>query len=130
SWELRGYESTPFRYSRSRNLRWYYTPRNGSSELRRKAGKRRAARRTNASYICATTLLLAAGDSFPTQNHRIFGERELWGEHRALEREFFKPCKKCKRFPGTSSEGTCITVSLSATASALSAPPNHGVKNS
>ena len=34
-------------------------------------------------------------------------ERELWGEHRALEREFFKPCKRCKEFPGASSEGTC-----------------------
>jgi hypothetical protein len=34
-------------------------------------------------------------------------ERELWGEHRALEREFFKPCKTCKKFPGASSEGTC-----------------------
>jgi hypothetical protein len=37
----------------------------------------------------------------------IICERELWGEHRALEREFFKPCKTCKKFPGTSSEGTC-----------------------
>jgi len=37
----------------------------------------------------------------------IMCERELWGEHRALEREFFKPCKTCKKFPGTSSEGTC-----------------------
>jgi len=34
-------------------------------------------------------------------------ERELWGEHRAIERKFFKPCKKCKKFSGTSSEGTC-----------------------
>jgi hypothetical protein len=34
-------------------------------------------------------------------------ERELWGEHRALESEFFKPCKTCKKFPGGSSEGTC-----------------------
>src|ERR1700675_2916978 len=34
-------------------------------------------------------------------------ERELWGEHRALECEFFKPCKTCNKFPGTSSEGTC-----------------------
>jgi hypothetical protein len=31
----------------------------------------------------------------------------LWGEHRQLEREFFKPCKKCKKFPGNSSDGTC-----------------------
>ena len=30
----------------------------------------------------------------------IMCERELWGEHRALEREFFKPCKTCKKFPG------------------------------
>ena len=37
----------------------------------------------------------------------IMCERELWGEHRALEREFFKPCKTCKKFPGASSEGTC-----------------------
>jgi hypothetical protein len=40
----------------------------------------------------------------------IICERELWGEHRALEREIFKPCKTCKtcnKFPGTSSEGTC-----------------------
>ena len=37
----------------------------------------------------------------------IICERELWGEHRALECEFFKPCKTCKKFPGTSSEGTC-----------------------
>jgi hypothetical protein len=37
----------------------------------------------------------------------IICERELWAEHRALEREFFKPCNICKRFPGTSSEGTC-----------------------
>ena len=34
-------------------------------------------------------------------------EHELWDEHRALEREFFKPCKTCKKFPGASSEGTC-----------------------
>jgi len=37
----------------------------------------------------------------------IICERELWGEHRALEREFFKPCKTCKKFPGSSSDGTC-----------------------
>jgi hypothetical protein len=37
----------------------------------------------------------------------IVCERELWGEHRALESEFFKPCKTCKKFPGASSEGTC-----------------------
>ena len=37
----------------------------------------------------------------------VMCERELWGEHRALECEFFKPCKTCKKFPGTSSEGTC-----------------------
>ncbi len=24
-----------------------------------------------------------------------------------LEREFFKPCKTCNKFPGASSEGTC-----------------------
>jgi hypothetical protein len=37
----------------------------------------------------------------------VMCERELWGEHRALEREFFKPCKTCKRFPSASTEGTC-----------------------
>jgi hypothetical protein len=37
----------------------------------------------------------------------IMCERELWGEHRELEREFFKPCKTCNKFPGASSEGTC-----------------------
>jgi hypothetical protein len=37
----------------------------------------------------------------------VMCERELWGEHRALESEFFKPCKICKKFPGASSEGTC-----------------------
>jgi len=37
----------------------------------------------------------------------IVCEHELWDEHRVLEREFFKPCKRCKKFPGTSSEGAC-----------------------
>ena len=37
----------------------------------------------------------------------IICERELWGEHRAQEQEFFKPCKTCNKFPGNSSEGTC-----------------------
>jgi len=37
----------------------------------------------------------------------IVCEHELWDEHRALEREFFKPCKTCNKFPGASSEGTC-----------------------
>jgi hypothetical protein len=37
----------------------------------------------------------------------IVCEHELWDEHRALEREFFKPCKTCKKFPGASSQGTC-----------------------
>jgi hypothetical protein len=37
----------------------------------------------------------------------VMCEHELWDEHRALEREFFKPCKTCKKFPGASSEGTC-----------------------
>jgi hypothetical protein len=37
----------------------------------------------------------------------IVCEHELWEEHRALEREFFKPCKKCKKFPGGSCQGTC-----------------------
>jgi len=37
----------------------------------------------------------------------IVCEHELWGEHRALEREFFKACKRCKKFPGASSQGTC-----------------------
>jgi hypothetical protein len=37
----------------------------------------------------------------------IVCEHELWDEHRALEREFFKPCRTCKKFPGASSEGTC-----------------------
>jgi hypothetical protein len=34
-------------------------------------------------------------------------EHELWDEHRALERELFKPCKVCNKFPGASTEGTC-----------------------
>ncbi len=33
----------------------------------------------------------------------IVCEHELWGEHRVLEREFFKACKRCKKFPGGSS---------------------------
>ena len=37
----------------------------------------------------------------------IICEHELWDEHRALEREFFEPCKTCKKFPGTNSDGTC-----------------------
>jgi hypothetical protein len=37
----------------------------------------------------------------------IVCEHELWEEHRALEREFFKPCKICKKFPGASTQGTC-----------------------
>jgi hypothetical protein len=37
----------------------------------------------------------------------IICERELWAEHRALEREFFKACKTCNKFPGGSSKGTC-----------------------
>jgi hypothetical protein len=37
----------------------------------------------------------------------VICERELWGEHRALERETFKPCKKCRKFPGTDSKGRC-----------------------
>ncbi|MFZ0278803.1 MAG: hypothetical protein WA254_23925 [Candidatus Sulfotelmatobacter sp.] len=37
----------------------------------------------------------------------IICERELWGEHRALERELFTPCKTCNKFPGASSDGTC-----------------------
>jgi len=37
----------------------------------------------------------------------IICERELWGEHQALQREFFKPCKNCNKFPGASSDGTC-----------------------
>ncbi len=37
----------------------------------------------------------------------IVCEHELWDEHRALEREFFKACKRCKKFPGGSSQGTC-----------------------
>jgi hypothetical protein len=37
----------------------------------------------------------------------IVCERELWGEHRSLEIEFFAPCKTCNKFPGASSEGTC-----------------------
>jgi hypothetical protein len=41
------------------------------------------------------------------KNMCIICERELWGEHRALEGEFFKPCKTCNKFPGTRSEGTC-----------------------
>jgi hypothetical protein len=37
----------------------------------------------------------------------IICESELWGEHQALELEFFKKCKTCKKFPGTNSDGTC-----------------------
>jgi hypothetical protein len=37
----------------------------------------------------------------------IICEHELWDEHRALEREFFEPCKTCKKFPGTNFDGTC-----------------------
>jgi hypothetical protein len=37
----------------------------------------------------------------------VICERELWEEHRVIEREFFKPCKKSKKFPGTNSDGTC-----------------------
>src|SRR4029077_645057 len=37
----------------------------------------------------------------------IVCEKELWDEHRALERELFRPCKMCHKFPGASSEGTC-----------------------
>ncbi len=37
----------------------------------------------------------------------IVCEHELWDEHRALDREFFKACKRCKKFPGASSQGTC-----------------------
>ena len=37
----------------------------------------------------------------------IVCEHELWDEHRALESEFFKACKKCKKFPGGSTQGTC-----------------------
>jgi hypothetical protein len=37
----------------------------------------------------------------------IVCEHELWDEHRALECEFFKACKRCKKFPGGSSQGTC-----------------------
>jgi hypothetical protein len=37
----------------------------------------------------------------------IICERELWEEHRVIEREFLMPCKKCNKFPGTNSDGTC-----------------------
>jgi len=62
----------------------------------------------------------------------IVCEHELWDEHRALEREFFKSCKRCKKFPGGSSQGPAITVSLLGTrlTSAPSAQANLGVKNS
>lgn len=62
----------------------------------------------------------------------IICERELWGEHRALEREFFKPCKTCNKFPGTSSEGTCYH--CFAIGNMIDECPsvraNHGLKNS
>jgi hypothetical protein len=52
------------------------------------------------------------------KNMCIICERELWGEHRALEREFFKPCKTCNKFQ------------LAArSTSAPSARANHGAKN-
>ena len=47
----------------------------------------------------------------------IICERELWGEHRALESEFFKLCRTCKKFPGTNSDGTCYHCFLLATRS-------------
>src|SRR5579863_3301603 len=50
---------------------------------------------------------LYSGNSSQEEIMCVVCERELWGEHRALEREFFKPCKICKKFPGASSEGTC-----------------------
>ena len=31
----------------------------------------------------------------------------IWQQIRALEREFFKACRTCKKFPGASSDGTC-----------------------
>jgi len=37
----------------------------------------------------------------------IVCEHELWDEHRALERELFRPCKICHKFPGASTEGDC-----------------------
>ena len=40
------------------------------------------------------------------RNMCVICERELWGEHRAVEHEFFKPCRQCKKFPGLSSDGT------------------------
>jgi hypothetical protein len=64
-------------------------------------------------------LILAAKGKYPIQEVSrvqeiirrdvmcIVCEHELWDEHRALEREFFEPCKICKNFPGTSTEGTC-----------------------
>jgi hypothetical protein len=62
----------------------------------------------------------------------IVCESELWGEHRALETEFFKPCKKCKKFPGGSSEGTCYHCYAVGNTidEAPSAPANRVVKNS
>ena len=42
----------------------------------------------------------------------IVCEHELWDEHRALEREFFKACKRCKKFPGASTKEPAITVTL------------------
>jgi hypothetical protein len=63
------------------------------------------------SYIIGQGKILgrAAAEKMASQEEMmcIICERELWGEHRALEREFFKPCKTCKKFPGTNSDGTC-----------------------
>jgi hypothetical protein len=47
------------------------------------------------------------GDGSSGEVMCIVCEKELWDEHRALEREFFKPCKKCKKLPGASTKGTC-----------------------
>ncbi len=59
-------------------------------------------------------------------------EHELWDEHRALERELFKPCKSATSSLAPAPKEPAITVSLLATRSmsAPSARPNHGAKNS
>ena len=61
----------------------------------------------------------------------IICERELWGEHRALEGEFFKPCKTCNKFLAPALREPAITASQLAarSTSVLSARANHGAKN-
>ncbi len=58
-------------------------------------------------FISCAPLRPKAGRRHQEESLCIVCEHELWEEHRSLEREFFKPCKKCKKFPGASTKGTC-----------------------